>query len=70
MRQAQRLQRSALAGADIHGSIHGDTPAPHGLTFQILKITSPNEGTMRFCKPTNSPSPALSGVGIRVLTFR
>jgi hypothetical protein len=90
-----------LAGADIHGSIHGDagavaahscttaaidlggaqvgdvalltfigdTPAPQGLTFQILKISSPDHGTMRFCNPTITASPAFSNVGIRVLTF-
>jgi hypothetical protein len=63
-----------LGGAQVGDvaffSFTGDTPAPQGLTFQILKITSPNEGTMRFCNPTNSSSPAFSGVGIRVLTFR
>jgi hypothetical protein len=90
-----------IAGADIHGVIHGaansvlahscttapielggarvgdvalltfigDTPAPPGLTFQILKISSPDNGTMRFCNPTNTGSPAFSNVGIRVLTF-
>jgi hypothetical protein len=47
----------------------GDTPTPAGLTFQILKINSPDHGTIRFCNPTNNPSPAFSNVGIRVLTF-
>jgi hypothetical protein len=90
-----------IAGADIHGTIHGDagaiaaqscttanidlggalvgdvamltfignTPAPPGLTFQIIKISSPDHGTIRFCNPTVSPSPAFSNVGVRVLTF-
>jgi hypothetical protein len=63
-----------LGGAQVGDvaffSFTGDIPVPQGLTFQILKVTAPNEGTMRFCNPTNSPSPAFSGVGIRVLTFR
>jgi hypothetical protein len=47
----------------------GNTPAPPKLTFQIIKISSPGNGTMRFCNPTAAPSPAFSNVGIRVLTF-
>jgi hypothetical protein len=47
----------------------GDTPAPPGLTFELLKISSPGHGNMRFCNPTNAASPAFSNVGIRVLTF-
>jgi hypothetical protein len=47
----------------------GDTPAPPGLTFQILKVSSPGHGNIRFCNPTNAASPAFSNVGIRVLTF-
>jgi hypothetical protein len=47
----------------------GDTPAPPGLTFEIIKITSPGHGTIRFCNPTNATSPAFTNVGIRVLTF-
>jgi hypothetical protein len=47
----------------------GDTPAPQGLTFQILKVSSPDHGTIRFCNPTNAASPAFINVGVRVLTF-
>ena len=47
----------------------GDTPAPAGLTFELLKISSPGHGNLRFCNPTNAASPAFSNVGIRVLTF-
>jgi hypothetical protein len=47
----------------------GDTPAPAGLTFQILKVSSPGHGNIRFCNPTDAASPAFTGVGIRVLTF-
>jgi hypothetical protein len=47
----------------------GTTAAPAGLTFQILKISAPNLGNIRFCNPTNVASPAFSNVGIRVLTF-
>ncbi len=47
----------------------GGTPAPQGLTFQIIKVSSPDHGTMRFCNPTNAASPAFSNVGVRVLTF-
>jgi hypothetical protein len=47
----------------------GNVPAPAGLTFQILKISGPGSGTIRFCNPTAVASPAFSNVGIRVLTF-
>jgi hypothetical protein len=47
----------------------GGTPAPQGLTFQIIKISAPDKGTMRFCNPTNAASPAFSNVGVRVITF-
>jgi hypothetical protein len=47
----------------------GDTPAPAGLTFQILKVSSTDHGTIRFCNLTNAASPAFSDVGIRVITF-
>lgn len=47
----------------------GENAATAGLTFQILKITSPDHGTMRFCNPTDSASPAFSDVGVRILTF-
>jgi hypothetical protein len=66
------------ASIDLGGALVGDvalltfignTPAPQGLTFQILKISSPGHGTIRFCNPTGAPSPAFSNVGVRVLTF-
>lgn len=63
-----------LGGAQVGDvaffSFTGNTPAPQGLTFQILKVTAPDEGTMRYCNPTNSASPAFTDVGVRVLTFR
>lgn len=48
----------------------GSTPAPPGLTFQLLKISSPDHGTVRFCNPTDAASPAFSGVGVRIITLR
>ncbi|MDX6505680.1 MAG: hypothetical protein QOG06_324 [Gaiellaceae bacterium] len=47
----------------------GSVPAPPGLTFEIIKISSPGQGTIRFCNPTNSASVAFSNVGIRVITL-
>ena len=47
----------------------GDVPAPSGLTFEVIKVSSPNFGTMRFCNPTNSGSPAFSNVGVRIITL-
>jgi hypothetical protein len=47
----------------------GATPAPPGLTFQVLKVTSPGHMLMRLCNPTNTSSPAATGVGVRVITF-
>jgi hypothetical protein len=47
----------------------GNTPAPQGLTFEVIKVSSPNQGTMRLCNPTNIASPAFSDVGVRVITF-
>jgi hypothetical protein len=48
----------------------GDTPAPPGLTFQPLKVGSPGHITLRFCNPTNTPSPAFSNVGVKIITFK
>jgi hypothetical protein len=48
----------------------GDTPTPQGLTFQPLKVTSPGHITLRFCNPTNAPSPAFSNVGVKIITFK
>ena len=47
----------------------GNIPAPQGLTFEIIKVSSPDQGTIRFCNPTNAPSPAFSDVGVRIITF-
>jgi hypothetical protein len=47
----------------------GPTPVPQGLTFQLLKVSAPDLGTIRFCNPTNAASPAFANVGVRVLTF-
>jgi hypothetical protein len=47
----------------------GNVPAPQGLTFEPIKVSSANNATMRFCNPTNAPSPAFSNVGVRVVTF-
>jgi hypothetical protein len=63
----------ALGGAQVGDvallTFIGNTPAPPGLTFQIIKISAPDSGTIRFCNPTAVASPAFSNVGIRVLTF-
>lgn len=48
----------------------GNTPAPSGLVFQPLKISSPGHMTLRFCNPTDTPSPAFANVGVRIITFR
>jgi hypothetical protein len=48
----------------------GNTPAPPGLTFQLLKVSSPGSVTMRFCNPTNVASPAFADVGVRIIAFR
>lgn len=48
----------------------GDVPAPPGLTFQPLKVTSLGHITLRFCNPTSSPSPAFSNVGVKIITFK
>lgn len=48
----------------------GDTPAPDGLTFQPLKVTSAGHINMRFCNPTNANSPAFSNVGVKIITFK
>jgi hypothetical protein len=48
----------------------GDTPAPPGLTFQVLKVSSPGHATLRFCNPTNAASPAFSNVGVKIITFK
>ncbi len=62
-----------LGGAEVGDvallTFVGAVPAPPGLTFQIIKISSPGSGTMRFCNPTAAASPAFDNVGIRVLTF-
>jgi hypothetical protein len=47
----------------------GPTPVPQGLTFQLLKVSAPDLGTIRFCNPTNAASPAFANVGVRILTF-
>lgn len=63
-----------LGGAEVGDALLltfiGSTPTPVGLTFQLLKVSSPGHGNMRFCNPTNSPSPAFSDVGIRVIALR
>jgi hypothetical protein len=63
----------ALGGAKVGDlallTFVGNTPAPAGLTFQLLKVSSAGHGNLRFCNPTASASPAFSNVGIRVLTL-
>ena len=51
-------------------AIVGDTPAPPGLTFQLLKVSSPGHITLRFCNPTNADSPVFTNVGVKIITFR
>ncbi|MBA3866984.1 MAG: hypothetical protein H0X42_11690 [Solirubrobacterales bacterium] len=48
----------------------GDTQVPQGLTFQLLKVNSPDNATIRFCNPTNAASPAFDNVGVRVIALR
>lgn len=59
----------AQVGDVVFFTFTGDTPAPPGLTFEIVKVTAPNEGNMRFCNVTGVPSPAFDNVGIRVLAI-
>lgn len=63
-----------IPGAEVGDALFmtfvGDTPPPPGLTFQLLKASSPGHGNLRFCNPTNTPSPAFSNVGIRVIALR
>ncbi len=63
-----------IPGAEVGDALFltfvGDTPAPAGLTFQLLKASSPGHGDLRFCNPTNAASPAFSNVGIRVIALR
>jgi len=51
-------------------SFTGDVPVPAGLVFSFLKVTSPDNASMRICNPTNSASPAFANVGVRVVTFK
>lgn len=48
----------------------GATPPPSGLTFQPVKVSSPDNVTLRFCNPTASASTAFTDVGVRIITFR
>jgi hypothetical protein len=48
----------------------GAVAVPPGLTFQPLKVSSPDGMTLRICNPTNVASPAAANVGIRVITLR
>ena len=64
----------AVAGAQVGElpvlAFVGSTPAPPGLTFQAIKVSSPDTLTLRYCNPTATDSPAFTGVGVRVITFR
>jgi hypothetical protein len=51
-------------------SFTGDVPAPPGLMFSFIKVTSADNATLRICNPTNAPSVAFSNVGVRVVTFK
>jgi hypothetical protein len=48
----------------------GAVAVPAGLTFQPLKVSSPDSMTLRICNPTNVGSPAAANVGVRIITFR
>jgi hypothetical protein len=48
----------------------GEVAVPAGLTFQLLKISSPDHGNIRFCNPTNAASPEFNNVGVRVIALR
>jgi hypothetical protein len=65
--------------ASVAGAQVGDVPVmafvganapPPGLTFQPLKVTSPDNMTLRLCNPTGSASSAFTDVGVRIITFR
>jgi hypothetical protein len=59
----------AQVGQAILLTFIGNVPAPPGLTFQPIKISSPGQYSLRFCNPTNVASPAFTNVGVRVVTF-
>lgn len=63
-----------LGGAKVGDALFltfvGDTQVPQGLTFQLLKVNSPDNATIRFCNPTNAASPAFDNVGVRVIALR
>jgi hypothetical protein len=47
----------------------GSHPAPPGMVFQILKVSSPDSATLRVCNVTDVESTAATNVGVRVITF-
>jgi hypothetical protein len=51
-------------------SFTGNVPAPAGLIFEFIKVSSANHAILRLCNPTNVASPAFSDVGVRVVTFK
>jgi hypothetical protein len=63
-----------LPGAEVGDALLltfvGATPTPAGLTFQLLKVSSPGHGNIRFCNPTNVGSPAFDDLGVRVIALR
>jgi hypothetical protein len=59
----------AQVGQAILITFIGAVPAPQGLVFEPIKVTSPGEAMLRFCNPTNVASPAFSNVGVRIVTF-
>ncbi len=47
----------------------GTTPVPPGLTFELLKVSNPDSGTLRLCNPTSVASTAFSDVGVRIIAL-
>ena len=67
------------ADVTVAGAQVGDVPvmafiggasAPGGLTFQPVKVTSPDNMTLRLCNPMPTASSAFTDVGVRIITFR
>lgn len=66
---ADTLAGGAKVGQAILLTFVGSTPAPEGLVFEPIKVSTPGHMTLRFCNPTPFGSPAFSNVGVRIDTF-
>jgi hypothetical protein len=59
----------AKVGQPVVMTFIGEVPAPPGLTFEPLKISSANRLALRLCNPTHAASQPFANVGVRVVTF-